>query len=289
MFWIKFEEFLHFELPIELKDILNRSGYANPLALAEINNDLISELEDYIGGNFKFMPGHKALLLTLPKRIKEFNESIEKQTTRENILESPRVSFIMKELMKSEINNCNLDPKQRRYSESIRCFAIYLYMMCGKSCYEVLCSNFSLPQPSTVMKYISEKKDHIIEGQLRSKELADYIEQVRAPKSVWLAEDGSSIIQKVAYDSKTEQMVGLVLPINQRNGMPISYSFIPKSVEDIEKQLENPMSSHIYLIMAQPIKENVPPFVLLAYGTDNRFIAKDVLKRWEYTKTELAK
>lgn len=41
--------------------------------------------------------------------------------------------------------------------------------------------------------------------------------------------------------------------------------------------------------MAQPLKENIPPFCLSIFGTDNKFLASDVLKRWSYIKEELEK
>lgn len=39
--------------------------------------------------------------------------------------------------------------------------------------------------------------------------------------------------------------------------------------------------------MAQPLKENIPPFCLCIFGTDNKFLASDVLRRWDFIKEEL--
>lgn len=41
--------------------------------------------------------------------------------------------------------------------------------------------------------------------------------------------------------------------------------------------------------MAQPIKAKSSPFLLQIFGTDNKFSANDVLKRWKFTVTELKK
>lgn len=129
----------------------------------------------------------------------------------------------------------------------------------------------------------------MVEGQLRCRELAEYLQKTNAPKEVWLAEDGSGIISKACFDSTSNQIVGLNLPLDLKTGLPIPYTFVPESVEDIEKQMENTKSTHVYVILAQPIKENIPPFVLAIYGTDNRFTAANVLNRWEHTKNELEK
>lgn len=41
--------------------------------------------------------------------------------------------------------------------------------------------------------------------------------------------------------------------------------------------------------MAQPLKENIPPFILQIFGTDNKFTGKNVTKRWKYIRKELEK
>lgn len=140
------------------------------------------------------------------------------------------------------------------------------------------------------MKYIHEKKQKIVEGELRCKELAEYLQKLNAPKEVHLEEDGSGIVVKCSYDSPTNQLVGLVLPMDPRNGMPIPYSFTPQSVEDIENHIKkNAKSTIVYLILAQPVLVNVPPFILQVYGTDNKFKSGSVVQRWKHTKDQLAR
>lgn len=140
------------------------------------------------------------------------------------------------------------------------------------------------------MNYISQKKQKIIEGELRCKELADYLEKLNAPKQIWLCEDGTGIVAKVSYDSTTNQLIGIVLPTCQKTGIPASFTFTPQSMDDIKKQIEkNPKSTHLYMVLAQPIKDNVPPFILQVFGTDNTFKTSDVLKRWQHTKDQLAR
>lgn len=138
------------------------------------------------------------------------------------------------------------------------------------------------------MNFISERKPKIVEGQLRSKELLEYLHCVNAKKIVFLSEDASGIITKVEYDSKTNQLVGLVLPLASDTGMPIPLSFNAASQTEIQRimKLER-KSSLVYVIMAQPLIEHTPPFVLQIFGTDNKFTTMNVIDRWLYTAREL--
>lgn len=134
---------------------------------------------------------------------------------------------------------------------------------------------------------IHKQKERIVEGQLRCQELANYLKRTNSPMQVFLSEDGSGIVKKVVYDSKSDQLIGLVLPIDNKNGMPIPRMFKADSPESIKRHLENPQSSLMHVVVAQPLKEKVAPFVLQLFGTDNRFKTEDVLKRWIHTEKEL--
>lgn len=136
------------------------------------------------------------------------------------------------------------------------------------------------------MNYISQHKPRVIEGELRIDELAKHLEKFNSPKTVWLSEDGSGIVSKVAYDSSTNQLVGVVLPTDSNTRFPISFSYTPHNYHDIVQCMEKPHSSLIYLIMAQPVSENVPPFILSLFGTDNGFTTQDVMFRWKHIKNE---
>lgn len=138
------------------------------------------------------------------------------------------------------------------------------------------------------MGYIGEKKCRIIEGQLRCSELSRYLDELQLRKSVWLCEDASGIVAKIEYDSMSNQLIGIVLPFNN-DGIPVSFSFMANSVEDIRKHVKQSKSTHVYIVLAQPMMPNVPPFILQIFGTNQTFTARDVSKRWIYTVRELAK
>lgn len=137
------------------------------------------------------------------------------------------------------------------------------------------------------MNYISLFKTKIIEGELRCKELTHYLETLEVKKCVWLSEDASGIISKVEFDSKSNQMVGLVLPMNSSTGMPMPFTHLARTTEEIEKNMKKDKSSLVYVVMAQPLKKGVPPFLLQIFGTNNKFTAQNVLLRWKYTVDEL--
>lgn len=143
------------------------------------------------------------------------------------------------------------------------------------------------------MAKIRDKRRRVIEGELRCKQLKDYCENLNVDKAVWISEDGSGIVSHIHYDSVSCQLVGYVLPNNPNTGCPIPYSFPARDADDIFKHISEQeqlqQSSLVYLVMAQPLSEKVPPFVLQIFGTDNRFKKEDVVKRWNHTRNELAK
>lgn len=139
------------------------------------------------------------------------------------------------------------------------------------------------------MNYIHQKKVKVNEGELRCKGLAAYLESIKAPKYVWLSEDGSGIISKVVYDVSSNQLIGLNLPLDQHTGMPKTSTFMARSLTEIEKHMSKPKCTLVYIVMAQPVHPHAPPYILQIYGTNNKFKTADVLNRWTHTKTELEK
>lgn len=158
-FWSSFEHFLGYKFPNEIKEILNRNGFDTEIALSQMNTEFLKLVEAQESKQlpFSFLPGHRALLLGLPNKIKEFNawllkHASQNKTPMQCLLDLPNITFIMKELIKTAINNSEVNPQRRRFSDAIKNFGIYLYMMCGKAAYEIISNNIPLPQPSTICK-----------------------------------------------------------------------------------------------------------------------------------------
>lgn len=105
---------------------------------------------------------------------------------------------------------------------------------------------------------------------------------------MFLSEDASGIVTKVQFDPKSNQLIGLVLPLDSKTGMPVKFNFTTESAAEIQKMIENESKSTLlYAILAQPLIEHAPPFVLQIFGTDNRFKTTDVVNRWKFTSQEL--
>lgn len=70
------------------------------------------------------------------------------------------------------------------------------------------------------VRCISSTHFRVNEGELRCKELAKFLDDHKSKKIVWLSEDATAITPTIKYDSKTNQLVGILLPKN-KNGCPI--------------------------------------------------------------------
>lgn len=111
---------------------------------------------------------------------------------------------------------------------------------------------------------------------------------INARKCVFLSEDASGIVSKVQFDPKSNQLIGLVLPLDSKTGMPVKFNFTAASAAEIQRMMENESKSTLlYAIMAQPLIEHAPPFVLQIFGIDNKFKTTDVVNRWKFISQEL--
>lgn len=91
------------------------------------------------------------------------------------------------------------------------------------------------------------------------------------------------------YDCATDRCVGFVLPLNN-DGLPVIDAFVAVSFPAMENMLHKvSVAKYAYVYMAQPLWQNVPPFCLACFGTNNKFCAKDLLPRWIYITNECAK
>lgn len=137
------------------------------------------------------------------------------------------------------------------------------------------------------MRCIDDTRRCILEGDLRSEQLAKYLLDRNAGNDIWLCEDASGIIAKIQYDQTLDQLVGIVLPIDGNSGCPKRYEHTATNEEEIRTFMQSVKSTLVYIVMAIPLKEGVPPFILQLYGTDNKFKAIDVIKRWDHTIHDL--
>lgn len=172
--WSEIEKNIGDKFPPCVKKILNFSAYDSFSVLKELNEQKILEIEQYISDcgqtilnelncchsqkyrnqqQFKFLPGHRAILLSLPGKIPKIVENDDKKNVPQS---NGEFSVILNELIKTaEINNHKFK-NHAEYSDIIRFFFTYVYLMSGKSAYETLQRNLPIPSTKTICKYIFE-------------------------------------------------------------------------------------------------------------------------------------
>ncbi|KAJ8671025.1 hypothetical protein QAD02_002284 [Eretmocerus hayati] len=94
------------------------------------------------------------------------------------------------------------------------------------------------------MHVLFEKKsdlkegDHIIEGNMTVSDLKKFLVDRNLPLRVGLSEDACAIINKIQYDSLTDQGVDIVLP-RDKHSLPITGSFPAATVHHIQDMFRN--------------------------------------------------
>lgn len=202
-----------------------------------------------------------------------------------------RTHYFLNKLNAAANRNAFRDPNGYRYDDDIKQFATYFRMLAGPYAYDTIQKNLqcALPAISTTNRYIRHTNCGIIEGILRCEELRVYLQERNLPFEISLSEDATRIEGKVQYDSKTNQLVGFVLPIDPQTGMPIPYSYQARNDSEILQHFAHEEPAHfVNVIMAQPLKK-VAPFCLLIFGTNSKYTAEDVSKRWSYIVDQLVK
>lgn len=255
---------------------------------------------------YRSIDKNQSLITDYFKVINDIEELLKKnkklESCIENLLADGKVSKINEEtelhphttydilnaLVTTASKNSNKKLSGYRYSDAIKKFSAYIFMLGGRWCYETLQKNIALPSPTSVSRYLHEHGPHIVEGQLRCQELNEYLQERNLPLYVWLSEDATRITGRVQYDSAYNQLVGFNLPLND-DGMPVSFSYMARSAKEIEQHYKQNKgtSQLIYVIMAQPLQDRAPPFCLCLYGTDNKFSCQNVLARWNIIKKSL--
>lgn len=170
MEWSKIESIIGEPLPCCVKKILDYCAFDTLLSIELLNDEHIKNIEEYVSKErkilyeltcdhgreyqkhplFKFLPGHRILLIDLPTHVKMLRE---KNTEITGIHDS-RFSVVLNELVNTATSNSKVDKHHARYSEELRYVATYTYLQGGKSCYEFLNRNLPFPSTKTICKPI---------------------------------------------------------------------------------------------------------------------------------------
>jgi hypothetical protein len=188
---------------------------------------------------------------------------------------------------KSCLLNLLVNAKSHQFNPLLKKFAAFLFLRCGRRGYSSLCLNLPFPKLPTIYKYI-QKGPAIKEGALRVQELEVFLTSRSLPKHVWISEDGTRVSPKIQFDSTNGEIVGLNLPTS-KNGLPVVSFFKVNSAREMKHFIDKyQMPGNLYAVLATAMAVNSPTFCLCVFGTDNKFDADTVVRRWDTIRDMLS-
>ena len=196
---------------------------------------------------------------------------------------------VFQRLIANAERNLDKQPQQVRHDIILKKFATSLFIYCGSRAYTFIHNNMpqALPSLRTVQRFVAKDYQPIHEGVFRFDELLNHLIAFKCPKIVSIGEDATRVIKKVQYDVESDKLVGFVLPCCD-NGLPQSDAFIATDFESMQEFFSvSSVAKYAFVYMVKPLTDKVPAFCLSCIGTDNRFSAELVLKRWNYINSEL--
>lgn len=190
--WNSFEIFLNEEILDCIKIILSACGYDNEISIENLKEVDLNLIDEYLNRptmrnvissltcckseiykaqeKFQILPGHRVYILNLSRQMhskrEEYlemlaNTTISGLSSMDQAQNEPAHTFLLKELIANSINNFKKVPTSRRYSEIIQDFSTYIYILCGRYCYEVISKNLPMPQASTICKHQKNISDDL--------------------------------------------------------------------------------------------------------------------------------
>ncbi|KAJ8685783.1 hypothetical protein QAD02_021576 [Eretmocerus hayati] len=215
------------------------------------------------------------------------------ENSHTNVSETQELNNLMSLLdllieSRDELKN-RKSPTGNRYKHTLKKFCAYLRLTSGRILYEILSYNLknTISTLSAIDKFINQSAETVTEGELMIDQMVKFLDVRGLPRVVVLSEDATRIVNKLCYNSHSDQYVGRVLP-NDENSMPIPGSFPCKTKEQIEDYFKhNDVSKLFYVYMAQPVAEGAPSFCLMMLGPRNKFDAVDSITRLNYIRNQI--
>lgn len=108
---------------------------------------------------------------------------------------------------------------------------------------------------------------------------------------IWISTDATAIKTAIEIDTKKNQVVGLVAPFSKETGLPQQNVFPAHRASEVSNFIGNfPMADNVYTVIATPMCNHARPYMIMTYGSDNRFPAENVKKRYvNYNLTRLVR
>ncbi|CAF2109437.1 unnamed protein product [Rotaria magnacalcarata] len=199
-------------------------------------------------------------------------------------LESNLLNDLTLDIISNMISNLVHSKNLFRYKQSVKDFAACLYILGGRTVVEFIRLNIPgfIPSLPSLRPMLQSSKYHFIEGVFQYDHLADFIKPFNC-KYAFCGEDSTSVVPKVSYDTLSDYFVGFTLPL--KHGFPCPRYFSTNSFGELENWYnEVDVSFNINVHIIQGLfsigQTSPPPFLLGAYGTNSKYTALDVLKRW---------
>lgn len=115
------------------------------------------------------------------------------------------------------------------------------------------------------------------------RELKRFLTSNGYPLIVCWSEDATRITGGVEYKASLDQLTGLVAPLDDATGMPVSSLFDCSTPRQVLNHLRTfPVGRNVQLTMVQPLVVGASPFCVHYYCTDNRFTTQAVTKKWRF-------
>lgn len=206
---------------------------------------------------------------------------------RAKLLETPYLvhpKFLI-DMMTHAHNNSSRTKNNFRYSERMKEIALYIFTLAGPLAYTTLQLNLTgvLPSLSSVKNSLS-KHESVKEGTFRFNEIKERIIQRGENLFVHISEDDTKLSERLRYDSKTDQVLGLQLPLND-DGVPQVGVFKFTTLTEIQRLVnKHPMSTYAKVMNVRTLGEKSSNYTLVVFGTNGSDTANNVHARWEFVR-----
>ncbi|CAF4823955.1 unnamed protein product [Rotaria socialis] len=119
------------------------------------------------------------------------------------------------------------------YSSSIREFASCVFILGGRNVYEFVRLNIPgfLPSLTVIQALIDASTNYFQEGEFRYNVMSHYISSKNL-KFVYAAEDCTSVIPKITYNTRSNNFTGFVPPL--KGGLPQINTFSTESFAELQ-------------------------------------------------------
>ncbi|CAF0817297.1 unnamed protein product [Adineta steineri] len=311
-----FYNFIEIALNKELKELfqvqaIREMSSLSSVTVNQLTHILTFEITDLIDlkkslgymtshGVFHLRLGHQQLLEGLLSLVQAKNtSSVNNRVVSNNFIEND-IYVKLTELLKHQASNLsnvhnfsilvpwiinifqNMTTTKNRYNYDVHIqqFALLIFILGGRNCYEFLRLNLSgsLPHISSIESLIRNENIKMTEGKLRFQLLQDYVESNKC-NYVFVAEDATSSISRIDYDATLNSFIGFSAPLV--NGVPQSNFFQTENFEQLELWFNDiDKAKFINLYMLKSLALSSPPFILSAYGSNNKAKAIEILRRW---------